>query len=867
MFDDLIPQQDVTPTQRAFLTAMRGGESGGRYNVMYGGKTFDNFADHPRQPQPIMSGPNAGNVSTAAGADQFLARTWDEAKNALGLTDFSPRSQDRAAVWLAERDYKTRTGRNLWEDIESAKDNPGKLNYVGGVLSKTWTSLPGGAEPNRATGGFGQRLATEFSAQARPQAAQPAQAPSFSFDDLIPQQPQRAPEGPPRPPVSMAESAIRGANQGVLANFGDEFAGLRAAAGLPVDMGSGIPGALQAAAGAARMGVDYLTGGTSAQDAYNRKVEIEREKNKQAETQNPWSYLGGNVAGAVALPGGQMLQAATLPMRMARGAAVGAGYGGLSGAGEGEGALDRAGRATTGAAIGGVVGGVAPPLVEGAIQAGRAVVNPIVRGFRGAVNPEAEAARRVTESVYRGANADPQAVGRLTPQEYAASLHQGGPAMLMDLGGESTRALARSAGNTSPEGRQILNNAINDRFEGQTGRVVQWLRDTFNFPNADAQQQALEQTARTANRGAYARAYRDGADGVWSPELERLAGADAVTAAMQRAASKARDESIIGGYGAMNPRITFSQDGRMQFSRRPNGMPAYPDLQYWDLVRRELSDAAQNAGRGTAEARRLNSFATAMNAELDNIVPSYRQARQGAAAFFGAENALEAGQNFVTQNFATAETRRALAQMSQQERQLFQDGFVSRYVESLERVGDRRNVLNQIASSPAAREKLNLVLGRQRAAELEARLRVEGIMDLSRGAVQGNSTTARQLAELGLAGGATTAVGGYGIINQDPQSMTIAAVSAAILAGRRGIDGRVARRVAEMLASDDPQVLRRGIQLVARNEQFLNGLRATDRRIASVGAVESPKGVLSHQGVIPSHAESDQNPDVKGIGR
>ncbi|MCK1465776.1 hypothetical protein IVB34_47710 [Bradyrhizobium sp. 2] len=106
--------------------------------------------------------------------------------------------------------------------------------------------------------------------------------------------------------------------------------------------------------------------------------------------------------------------------------------------------------------------------------------------------------------------------------------------------------------------------------------------------------------------------------------------------------------------------------------------------------------------------------------------------------------------------------------MTPQERQLFQDGFVSRFVETLNQVGDRRNILNQIASSPAAREKLNVALGPQRAAELEAGLRVEGIMDLARNAVQGNSTTARQLAELGLAGGAYGLTGAVSIHSATP---------------------------------------------------------------------------------------------------
>ena len=88
-------------------------------------------------------------------------------------------------------------------------------------------------------------------------------------------------------------------------------------------------------------------------------------------------------------------------------------------------------------------------------------------------------------------------------------------------------------------------------------------------------------------------------------------------------------------------------------------MPTYPDLQYWDQVRRELSDAAIRAGRGTEDARRLGRFATALNSELDRMVPAYAGARRTAAGFFGAENALEAGQKFATQKFGHDEARQA----------------------------------------------------------------------------------------------------------------------------------------------------------------------------------------------------------------
>lgn len=616
-----------------------------------------------------------------------------------------------------------------------------------------------------------------------------------------------------------------GVGQGVTLGWGDELV----AAGLtPIEMGIG-----------AFTGSDEGKGlGERVSGSYDRAIGKVRGLNKEAQQRSPVAYGAGNVVGGAMIPLGAVGQAASLPARMATGAGIGGGVGAVTGAGEGEGLAGRATGALTGGALGLGIGAVAPPLVEGGIRAVQAVGAPIVRGVRGAFNPDTEAARRVGSAIARDVQADPNAVTRLTPQEFTANVQGGGPAVNMDLGGETTRALARSAANTSPEGRAALGRTINDRFEGQTDRVTGWLRNVFHYPNAQAQQQAIEDTARTVNRGAYARAYRDGSGGVWSPEIERLAGSDAVASAMQSAARKARDESIVGGYGAMNPRITFTPDGRIQFNRGPTGVPTYPDLQYWDLVRRELSDAAINAGRGTAEARRLSQFARALNAELDQLVPSYNAARQGAASFFQAENALEAGQNYVTQNFANTATRQALARMTPQERQLFQDGFVSRYIETLERVADRRSILNKIAETPGAREKLEIALGRQRAAELEAGLRVEGIMDMARTAIQGNSTTARQLAELGLAGGAGS-IGAYGTYNLDPAQMTTAAVMGALLAGRRNIDHRVAQRVATLLTSNDPGAVTRGIQIVARNNRFLDNIRATDRRIAATGAQQS----------------------------
>lgn len=118
---------------RAFLLLIRwcegtSGEDG--YRTMVGGRKFDDFRDHPRQ---MFSGIFSNGTrwrSSAAGAFQFLAGTWDEAKAALNLPDFSPASQDQAAIWLIRR-------RGALEDVEA-----GRLTEALRKCSPEWASLP-----------------------------------------------------------------------------------------------------------------------------------------------------------------------------------------------------------------------------------------------------------------------------------------------------------------------------------------------------------------------------------------------------------------------------------------------------------------------------------------------------------------------------------------------------------------------------------------------------------------------------------------------------------------------------------------------------------------------------------------------------
>jgi hypothetical protein len=505
---------------------------------------------------------------------------------------------------------------------------------------------------------------------------------------------------------------------------------------------------------------------------------------------------------------------------------VGAGYGGLYGFGSGEGEEDRITQSIIGMATGGATGAVTPIVMEGA----RRLARPLMNFLRSAGNPEREASRRVAAAIETDASRGGQA---LTEPQVTQAQRVGQPVTNIERGGETTRALSRSAANTSPQARDTLNEVIDARFETQGDRITDFVKTMVGGRAANETREDLLQAARKANRPAYAQAYAAGARPLQSPELARLAESDDVQKAMRAAEKTARSRAVADG-------LKVPGDGKIQ------------NLQYWDYVKRELDDAAGAAIRQgrNEEGSRLTAQARLLREDLDRMVPQFKQAREGAASFFQANDALEAGQNFLRPSIDRGEAAKALSKMSAPERKLFAEGFTDSLIRQIEKTGDRRNVVNRIYQSKDARERIRIALGPEKAKNLEAFLRAESAMDLVRSAVQGNSTTARQLVELGLAGGAggaSTLITGDPF---DPRNYMVALLAGAGARGRSLIDARVARKVAEKLASDNPQVFQEGVEMIAKSTNLLKAFR-------DIGAIAS---VPASQAASGAAAESPQEP-------
>ncbi len=114
---------------RAFLTMIQYSEGTygqNAYRTLYGGQLFNGYSDHPN-----IAITKGGITSTAAGAYQILHSTWEGVAQSLGLTDFSPLSQDRAAIELISK-------RGALEDVLA-----GRFETAIDKCRKEWASFPG----------------------------------------------------------------------------------------------------------------------------------------------------------------------------------------------------------------------------------------------------------------------------------------------------------------------------------------------------------------------------------------------------------------------------------------------------------------------------------------------------------------------------------------------------------------------------------------------------------------------------------------------------------------------------------------------------------------------------------------------------
>ena len=141
------------PYIRALMRTISASESNSSrpYSLLYGGDHVQDLSHHPDLCVPIVSGPNVGDCTTAAGRYQMLTTTWvakaeeyHPQKSSIAFWDsysFEPEDQDEVVYnWLNDP--------SAWGDNLSRLLEDGQVTQVLQILSPTWTSLGYGIEDN-----------------------------------------------------------------------------------------------------------------------------------------------------------------------------------------------------------------------------------------------------------------------------------------------------------------------------------------------------------------------------------------------------------------------------------------------------------------------------------------------------------------------------------------------------------------------------------------------------------------------------------------------------------------------------------------------------------------------------------------------
>ena len=110
------------------------------YNTIFGNERTEDLKAHPNIRKEFTQTDGKKNSTTAAGRYQFLKGTWDSVSKKYGLTDFSPKNQDLAAVALI-------LGRGALGDVIK-----GDFTKAIGKLGGEWASLPSSnyAQPKKS---------------------------------------------------------------------------------------------------------------------------------------------------------------------------------------------------------------------------------------------------------------------------------------------------------------------------------------------------------------------------------------------------------------------------------------------------------------------------------------------------------------------------------------------------------------------------------------------------------------------------------------------------------------------------------------------------------------------------------------------
>ena len=493
--------------------------------------------------------------------------------------------------------------------------------------------------------------------------------------------------------------------------------------GLTFGTADNIAAGLAAPVGAT---ADYFRGkGFDLGRAYNRLLDSDHERRAKLDRTYPALAATGRLVGGGMLGGGAAKAGATaarfvpetlngvkgFAAQTAATTADGAAFGALDAAGHGRDIGE-------GAALGAAWGAAAHPVFGTAKSLGGAVRNV----FR---SPQHHAAQqRAARDIYN-------ALTKTGADKAAGRMEELGPdAVLGDVLGVRGHALMRRSANISPDARETLLETLYGRRLGQNKRVVADIETAAGLPVGgrksvrDLQNDAYDKVVKTID-DAYEETRKAGRDLPYTPFKPVIAdsptGAKAYRQAEGALLDRVATEGITGGSA----------------------------LARLDQTKRGLDDIASAALKANKrdKARRAGNLSRTLRELIDQSIvgPQYAKARTLRANAYARENAFDEGEKLAAGRIPIDLPGKIAARTAN--RDAVAQGYAAKQAENLLNRPDTAGAIDRL-QTPLQQEAYRAALGED-ANKLTDALGRERAFNITLKELAGNSSTARQLREMG----------------------------------------------------------------------------------------------------------------------
>lgn len=488
--------------------------------------------------------------------------------------------------------------------------------------------------------------------------------------------------------------------------------------------------------------------GKSWSDVYDASLNAERNRLDAFREDSPVLAYGSEIVGALpaAIATGGTGTATTLGGRMLAGGANAAAQGIVYGFNAGEGGLgNRAGNAVLSGAVAAPLGAAVPAIGAGVRSLTAQLMQKRAADILGMPPAALNLLRRTM-------NVDDSLTGVGQQRIQAA----GPDAMLADAGPMAQQVLDTAIQSSGPAGA-MARQAIDSRVANAAQQVTSTLDNTLGKPaGIVTTETALRTGSAAARQQAYRAAYAQPID--YTSEVGRALDEIVSTRVPQEAIAAANKLMRAElGRGSRQIMAEVADDGTVAFR-------SMPDVQQLDYITRGLNEVADAAnGQGalggtTAVGRVYSNLSREIRDLLKDAVPEYATALQTAAEPIQARNALRLGGDILSAGMTRDEVASMVQGMTPVERSFVAQGIRSQIDDAMANVRaaftdnnmDAREAAKALRdlSSRAAREKVEMVIGKNAADQLFADFDQAAAAYALRAAVADNSKTfARQEAQ------------------------------------------------------------------------------------------------------------------------